>query len=176
MRSFLCALATLASLAHAQVALVDRIVAVVDDHAITRSAVEQRARPFLAKATTDPQREAVRQQVLDALIEEWLIRGDAARVGISTTDEEVSRALRDVASANHFTLAQLDEAAKQEGFEPAEYRDSVRRQLLELKWLNLAVARDTRPADAKDYPAWMSSERTRLVAQLKTRSVIEVRR
>lgn len=176
MRLLLCCLSLAASFAWAADALlVDRIVAVVDLHAITWSAVEERARPMIALAKTDAQRAQARREAITELVEDALIRTEAQRLRIDVRADEVEQAVMDIASQNQLTVDELIAATRLQGLDADSYRVLLKQKLLELKWLNLRINRSAAPTLDSDRPAFMASERARLMAQLRANAVVEVR-
>lgn len=159
----------------ADVVLVDRIAASVDLHAITRSALEIRARPLLAVAKSDAQKEEVRRAVLLELIEEALIRIDAERLGIELRDAEVEAALGEVAKQNQLTVAELVAEIQRQGLELQQYKTMLRAKLLELRWLNARMNHAKAPDAEAERVTFTVSERTRLMNELRLGAVIEVR-
>lgn len=155
--------------------LVDRIAATIDLHVITRAAVEARARPRLADAKTPEAKQQLRLEATEQLIDEWLISDDAMKQGLRVSDEEVDSAFREVGKQNGLTEAQLSAEVRKQGYEVAGYRELLRYQLLELRWLMLKVPRDGEPADPRERAEWTAKQKQRLVQELRARSVIEVR-
>ncbi|XXX78762.1 peptidylprolyl isomerase [Sorangium sp. So ce134] len=139
--------AALASpLAHAVVS--ERIVAVVGDRAILLSDLRQRARPFLlqiqARVPPGAQQAAAESQVLRELIQkmvdEELESQAAERANVRVTSDEIENAFRNIAAAEQTTVEQLFRMARtSSGLTEQEYRDEIRRQILEGKMLQLRV-------------------------------------
>lgn len=165
MRLTLLLLLAAARLAFAQAVVVDRIVAVVDGKAITRFTVEQRMK--LMKLPYD--------EALDELVERELIARDAADTRLSVEDVDVDRALVEVMAQNKLDEAGFKQALKAQGFELASYRAELRSQLLRLRWIMLRASTTGRPND-EGRAAFMERERKRLLAELRTRFVVEVRK
>ena len=155
--------------------LVDRIVAVVDLQAITRSAVEQRAQLMLLMAKSPEQRAQARREALMELIEDALISKEARRLRLEVKDEEVENAFAEVARQNQLSTAELSAETKRQGIDVAQYREMLRRKILELKWVNAQLNRAAMPEADAARSAFFSSERQRLVAELRASAVIEVR-
>lgn len=168
-------MALASALTHADVVLVDRIAAVVDLHAITRSAVDLRARPLLALAKTEAEKAQVRRDAITELIEEALILKESRRLRIVIREEEVDAALAAVAKQNNLTLAELSAETRRQGFDDGSYRELLGRKLLELKWLNIKANRVAQPTEESDRVAFLASERVRLMQELRAGAVIEVR-
>lgn len=163
------------ALAHAQVLLVDRVAAAVDLHAITRSAVEVRARPLVTVSKTEAQKEGARRAALMELIEEQLVRKEAQRLRLEIRDEEVEAALQEVAKQNQLTVAELFVELKRQGLEAEQYKLMIRAKLLELRWLNARMNRAAMPSEETARGNFMVTERARLMDELRGAAVIEVR-
>ena len=144
-------------------------------HAITRSAIEERARLMLTMAKTDAEKAQARRDALTELIEDWLIGKDAERLGLSVSDEDVQAALTSVATQNQLTVAQLLVETKRQGIDADGYRALLRRKILEMKWLNVRANRDAQPAADAERGVFFASERVRLIGELKRAAAIEVR-
>lgn len=132
-------------LAHA--AIVERVVAVVGDKAILLSDLLQRARPFRTQVYNSVPEGASRnaalsqlyRQLVERLVDEELQGREAVRANISVSADEIESALQRVAKQNEVTVQQLFEEAEKNGLGMAEYRQEIRRQLLDAKMLNLRV-------------------------------------
>ncbi|MBM4361872.1 MAG: peptidylprolyl isomerase [Deltaproteobacteria bacterium] len=128
-------------------AVVERVVAVVGEHAILLSELRDRARPFLARVeaqTSDPAQLAAARsqlytQLVGRLVDEELQQRAANRANLTVGPREIEDALERVASQNGVTVERLVEEAAQTGLSEASYRQELRRQLLEAKLLNLRV-------------------------------------
>lgn len=126
-------------------------------------------------AKTEKQRAQARRDALTELIEDALILKEAARLKLDVRNDEVETALTEVARANQLSVAQLIAETKRQGL-AEDYRVTLRRKLLELKWLNARVSRMNQPTTDAERHAFMVAERVRLMAELKAGAVIEVRR
>ncbi|WP_437318615.1 peptidylprolyl isomerase [Sorangium sp. So ce385] len=139
--------AALASpLAHAVVS--ERIVAVVGDRAILLSDLRQRARPFLlqiqARVPPGPQQAAAESQIfrelVQKMVDEELESQAAEKANIRVTSDEIENAFRNIAAAEQTTVEELFRMARaSSGLTEQEYRDEIRRQILEGKMLQLRV-------------------------------------
>lgn len=152
LRAVLCGgaltLALLAAGGTAQATVVERVVAVVGEHAIFLSDLKKRARPRLAEiyAQVPPgaQRAVYESQMYRALltqmVDERLEETAAERARISATSEEVDRALTVVSGQNRMTVEQLLAAKLATGESIAEYREELRRQIISEKLIGLRVS------------------------------------
>jgi peptidyl-prolyl cis-trans isomerase SurA len=139
--------------AHATV--VEKVVAVVGEKAILLSELRQRARPFLSQIYLKvppgaQQAEAVDQlsrQVLARMIDDVLERQIADKHHINISTEEIDGALERLAAMQNLTVDQLMSEAIRSGLTAQEYREEIRRQLLEGKLLELRVKGRVRVTD-----------------------------
>lgn len=154
--------------------LVDRIVAVVDLHPITRSAVL--ARVHLAQRLAKDQRAEAdaRRAALDELIEERLIAQDAEQVKLEVSEADVDAALQAVADQNKLTLEQLRGETTAQGLDWAAYRAMLGRKILEMKWLSVRADHEGL-SKAPSIGEYMLSEKRRLLAELRAAAAVEVR-
>jgi peptidyl-prolyl cis-trans isomerase SurA len=162
----------------ADAAIVERIVAVVGERPILLSELRQRARPHLYKiamTTQNASQQAAAEsemlrELLTRLIEERLEEGAADKAHVSVTSEEVDNGIRQVASQAGIDPKQLVVEAKRQGLSEQDYRDEIRRQVLEGKLIQLRVRGRVRVTeqDAKSaYAMW--------VKELAERSPVDLR-
>jgi len=131
----------------AEATIVERVVAVVGDKAILLSDMLERARPFQVQVYNTVPEGASRnaalsqlyRQLVERLVDEELQGREAVRANISVTGEEIETAIARVAKQNDVTVQQLYDEAQKNGLGVAEYRQEIRRQLLDAKMLNLRV-------------------------------------
>lgn len=120
------------SLAGAQT--LDRIVAVVNTDVITqRQLFEQlkRVGSQINVASLSPQdRKQLDERVLDRMITEEVEMQRAKQLGITADDTRLDDALSGIASRNGMSLPQLQQAVLSHGENWADYRDSVRKQII----------------------------------------------
>lgn len=131
----------------ARAGLVERVVAVVGERAILLSDVKDRAKPFLVKIHQElpagAQRNAAISQtyknVLERMVDEELQQRAANRSKIVIDAREVDDAISRVAAQNNLTVDKLVAEARRTGLDERQYRQEIRRQVLEAKLLNLRV-------------------------------------
>lgn len=126
-------LASSAFSAHAEIQMLDRVVAIVDDTTITQSELDTRINDVFnrirAAGAALPARSAIRKQVIDQLVTETLQLNTAALYGVSATDQEVLEAINGLMAERGLTEAQLVQSLATEGLSPNEFRENLRRQL-----------------------------------------------
>ena len=133
--------------ANGQASIVERVVAVVAERPILLSDVRQRARPFLYRilATTPgaPRRAAheteMFRELLNRMIDDRLEERAADQAHLGVTPDEVDRALENVAGQAKVTVGELMAEAHRQGLTEQDYRDEIRRQVLEGKLIQLRV-------------------------------------
>lgn len=112
----------------------DFIVAVVNTEAVTAIEVAQRIERIQGDAkrgnSTLPDADSLRQQVLDALIDERVQITYARESGAKVDETEVDRAIANIASQNQISVAQLRDRLRSEGLDFGRFRNNLRDQLM----------------------------------------------
>lgn len=126
--------------------IVERIVAVVNERIILLSELSLRVReyqPQLARIQDTRARkrqlELLKRRELERLVDAILIEEAGKKRKLSVTDAQVEKAIRSVLQQNKLTRAELIATLAQEGYPFTQYRADLRRQILRLKTINLAV-------------------------------------
>ncbi len=135
--------------------VVERVVAVVGEHAILLSDLRERAQPFLVQiqqqVPNGAQRNAAISQLykglIEKLVDEELEQRAAIQAKVAVTPHEVDEALAKVASQNNVTVDRLLVEARRTGLDEAAYRDELRRQLLQTKLINVRLQNRIRVSD-----------------------------
>jgi peptidyl-prolyl cis-trans isomerase SurA len=131
----------------ARAIVVERVVAVVGDRPILKSELHTRARPFLIqiaqRVPPGPQQTAaestVFQELLQKMVDEELEIQAADKAKVTVSADEIDSALHNVATSQGLTTADLMKGAIKSGLTEQEYREEMRRQILEFKMLQLRV-------------------------------------
>lgn len=152
--------------------VVERIVAVVGDRAILMSDLRDRATPYMARAKELPSEShraaaitQLHKQLVQQLVDEELIARAARKAKIIISDQDVTSALERVAKQNKITVDRLLEEARNNGMKDGQYKDELRRQLLEARLLSLRVQGRVRVRDEDlraAYLAYVLEERKKL--------------
>ena len=131
----------------------DYIVAVVNQELVTAGEVQQRIARLREEAQrnrqTLPPPTALRQQVVDALIDERVLVTNAREIGSKVDDAELDRAVGNVALQNQLTLPQLKDRLQKEGIAYAKFRDNVRDQMMVERVREREVVNRIRVSDAE---------------------------
>ena len=130
-----CAAVTLAVPASAaRTVLVDRIVAVVDNEAITESTLRERVaqvrRQFARNGTALPPDEVLMRQVLERLVVERAQVQRAAATGLRIDDEALGRAIARIAESNKLDVPTFRAALEKDGIAWHVFRENIRQEML----------------------------------------------
>jgi peptidyl-prolyl cis-trans isomerase SurA len=113
---------------------VDRIVAVINQEAITESELDTRlrmvARRMLAQGVQPPPEEVLRRQLLERMIVDRAQLQAAREVGIRVDDATVDRAIGRIAADNRLSLAQLRERLERDGVPFRAFREEIRQEIV----------------------------------------------
>ena len=122
------------SLVHAEVQLLDRVVAIIDNDVIMQSQLDQRIgevrKSIVKQGGNQPPLEALQQQVLERLILENIQLQIGDRAGVRIADEELNQALETIAQRNNMNLEQLRMALQQDGLSYSAAREQIRREMI----------------------------------------------
>lgn len=143
----------------ADAAVVERIVAVVNDDIILLSELEDRLR-FVVAENPGQNPDRLRKDVLDHLIDERLIAQEAVTLKLEVDRMEVDRAVDEIKRQNKITHAELEEALRAQGMTMSGYREDLRSQILRLKVLNLQVRSRVSVSDEDVRKAYEQNLRT----------------
>jgi peptidyl-prolyl cis-trans isomerase SurA len=139
----------------AEAAIVERVVAVVGERPILLSELRLRARPHLVRialsAQNATQQAAAESEmfrvVLARIIDDRLEEQAADKAHLTVTPDEVDNGMRTVAQQNRLDPKALIAEAKRQGLSEQDYRDEIRRQVLEGKLIQLRVRGRVRVTD-----------------------------
>lgn len=127
--------ASLSSTAVANDVLLDKVVAVVDDHIILKSELTakmyEQAQALAAQNIPVKDAQALQEKVLDSLIYEVLQEERAHKIGLKVSDDEINEQMQKIAEKNNMSLLDLRNQLNLEmsgGFQKA--RQKIKQQLL----------------------------------------------
>ena len=128
-------------------AIVERVVAVINDAIIMQSELDARMVPVRGEAmqiADAKERERrlskLNSQVLDEMVNEELIVQAAEQAKVEVDSAEVQAALDEIKQNNNLDDAGLAQVLTQQGFTMSNYKQDLRRQLLRLRAVNQIVA------------------------------------
>jgi len=132
----------------------DGVVAIVNDGVITQGqfnqqlAINQRAMMHTpgAPQLTPSQ---LREQTLNQLIDEKIMTQMAGRYGLKVTQDDVDKAIQNIATSNHLTLPQLKQALQDQGMSWPAYKQQIYQQVIDQKIFTNVISQnvDVNPAE-----------------------------
>lgn len=118
--------------ANAAPRVIEQVAAVVNNNVILESDVQEMLKTI--KASTNPNNlpndKILRQQIIDRLIVENLILQKAAKAKITVSDDEVTKAIAQIASENGMTVHQLRSKLSTMGISYSAYRERIHNDML----------------------------------------------
>lgn len=139
-QSLLAAAVIFSFAAAAQAAVVDRIVAVVNDEIVTLSDLERAFEPYRGKfeATyqgNDPEKALyeAKKEILKHIVDNMLMEQEAKRTGISVSSAEVEEAIADMLKSRKLSQEELLKALAAENLTMDAYKKDIREQLIRMK-------------------------------------------
>ena len=159
-------------------AIVERVVAVVGERPILLTDLRKRAKPFVTQiygTTQNPTQRAAQEtqmyrDLLNRMIDDRLEEQAADKSRIAVTTEEIDRGMRQKAESLNLPLKDLLVEARRQGLSEQDYREEVRRQLLEGKLIQLRVIPRVRVSeeDARaTYGRWLKEMGDERVLELR---------
>ncbi|GAC1542202.1 MAG: hypothetical protein NVS2B9_09270 [Myxococcales bacterium] len=141
-----CLAALIFTASPARAELKERVAAVVNGQPIALSEVLDRLQVELQRINAQPEgpaRDRERTEMikrgLDQLIEDKLIEAEATQLGVEVGEDEVQKQVEALAKQNNMDVAQFREAVQAQGTSWETVRDSLRKQALQFRLLQLKV-------------------------------------
>ena len=152
--------------ANAEIALLDRVVAIVDDDVVLYSELNQRMAGILSRiqqsGTQAPPEEILRKQVLEQLVSERLQLNMGYNAGIRISDEEVNQTLARVAASNNVSLEDYIAQIHTSGSTLANVRQEIVDEIIIMRVQQGQVMRRIRISE-QELTNFLNSEEGRLV-------------
>ena len=152
--------------ASAQVKVLDKIVAIVDDDVVLKSELDQRMEAIVAQLTQSgtqmPPEKILEQQVLERLISERLQLTMGYDSGVRISDEELNQAIARIAASNKISVAQYIEQVALQGSSISAMRGEIRNELTIMRVQQGKVMRRIRISE-QELDNFLKSEEGRFV-------------
>ena len=159
-------LAAFSVTASAQVEILDKVVAIVDEDVVLESEVQRRLATIYAQIQTSgtqpPPQEIVVQQVLERLISERLQLNMGYSAGIRITDAELNDAMARIASSNQLTMEQYAEQVHATGSTLSNVREEIRNEMILMRVQQGQVMRRIR-ISSQELDNFLNSEEGRFM-------------
>lgn len=160
-------LAAISISATAQIEILDRVVAVVDDDVVLESEVQQRLATIYVQiqqsGTQPPPQEILLQQVIERLISERLQLTMGYKAGIRISDAELNEAMGRIAASNQLTMEQYIEQIHASGSTLSKVREEIRNELVLMRVQQGQVMRRIR-ISSQELDNFLNSEEGRFMA------------
>jgi len=112
----------------------DRVIAVVNDEAITQWEVDEQRRvvmrQFAGQKVAPPPPDVLERQILDRIITERVLLQYAKETGVRVDDLQVERTIQRIAQDNKMKVDDFRKAVESEGMTFAKYRESLRNEIV----------------------------------------------
>jgi peptidyl-prolyl cis-trans isomerase SurA len=117
-----------------QAVVLDRIVAIVNDEAITQRELDERARlamkQLAQQGTAAPPRAVVERQLLERMIGDRVQVQFAKESGVRVDDVELERAIQRIAEQNKLSMDTLRATLERDGVPYTKFREDIRSEIL----------------------------------------------
>jgi peptidyl-prolyl cis-trans isomerase SurA len=114
--------------------LLDRVVAIVDDEAVTQYEIDTQKKNALASMKqanlTPPASDVLDKQVLDRLITERAVLHYAKENGVKVDDTQVERAIARIAQDNKMSVEDFRKAIANQSMTYDKYREEIRKEIV----------------------------------------------
>jgi len=134
----LTAYCLLLTAAHAEI--IDRVVAVVNDSAITLSELDAATAGLGGIKGDDKEKKKriieTKSKVLDQIIEKKLVEQASNKAGITVSEKEIDNAIEDVKQENNLGHEELLSALAKSGLTYKNYREQLKEQIRQVKFIN----------------------------------------
>ena len=111
----------------------NRIIAIVNGDIVTASELKDELGRIILqlreKGVTLPAQNILEKQVLEKVILQRLQLQEAEAAGINTSDEELNRAIKSIATRNNLSLRGFRDVLEQEGITYSGFRESLRKDI-----------------------------------------------
>lgn len=118
----------------AEIAKMDRIVAIVDQGVITEKELADRIQTVTAQlekqGTQLPPREVLQKQILERLINDRLQLQYAAQTGLRVDDAQLDKTIERIAEQNKLSTGEFRKALESEGIPYRKFREDIRNEII----------------------------------------------
>ncbi|NOI68274.1 peptidylprolyl isomerase SurA [Vibrio sp. 99-8-1] len=123
----------------------DGVAVIVNDGVILKSDINGALKTFKSNAENQgqelPDASILREQVIDKLILDTIQFQEAERLGIRIDDNQLDRALQNIAKENNKSLEQLRASLKEDDIAYADFREQIRKEIAISEARNALVRR-----------------------------------
>ena len=142
-RIFIAVLCLMTSTATAEAIIVDRVLATVNNEAVTLSDYKR----SVLRAGPSETSEAVDENQLKKLIEEKLIFLEAKKNGIDATESEISQIFKEFQQKNNLSDEEIQKRLAEQGMTINDYVALIKQSLISLKFIDREINRKVMVTD-----------------------------
>lgn len=150
----------------AQIQVLDKIVAIVDDDVVLQSELDQRTKTIMAQLqqseTQAPPENILQKQILERLISERLQLTMGYDSGVRISDEELNDAIARIASSNQVTIEQYLQQLTMQGASISGLKEEIRNELTIMRVQQGSVMRRIRISE-QELGNFLNSEEGRFL-------------
>nr|NJM02433.1 hypothetical protein [Desulfobacula sp.] len=125
----------------------DRIVALVDGDIITQAQLNKETERYRKsiEASESPEEkkkaliDELNRKMLESLIDQSLTQQEAKKYNIEIAEAEIDGAIENIKKTKALSQEALEKAIAQEGLTVEEYRENIKKQILQARLINFAV-------------------------------------
>lgn len=133
---------------YASAALVDHIVAVVNNEAITDRDVSLAMRHTIKAGGKAPSSSLSRKEALDTLIQDKLLAQAMGKMNIAVNEDDINRAIRNIMHQYGMTsIDQLRAVVAKQGMTFDQYRENMKQHIQQMKFMNQEVGSQVKISD-----------------------------
>ncbi len=134
-------------------AVVDRIVAIVNQEIITLSEIERWMGPFYEEIQTEDRLERkaklleARRKILEQIIEERLIDQEVRKIGFKATPKEVEATIEEIKKRNNATQKDLENALARDGITFEAFKKEIEKRILRTRFISVMIKVESKFGD-----------------------------
>ena len=144
--------------------MVDRIVAVVNGEIITFQDLRQQIRLVTGQTPDEATAEKLAPQVLDNMIDDIVLRQEAARLQIEVSDSEVDNEIRQFKARRQMNDEDFERSLRLQGMTKEQFRERSREDIVKHKMLGYMVRRKV-VVTQEEIDAYVEKNRSELTTE-----------
>jgi peptidyl-prolyl cis-trans isomerase SurA len=141
--------------------MVDRIVAVVNGEIITHIEVLERSRLIAGESSGQTSVDAVMPRVLESMIDDLIIRQEAARLKIEVSDSEVENEIRQFKARRRLSDDEFARSLRLQGMTPEQFKEQSRQDIVKNRMIGYMVRRKV-VVTQEEIDAYLQAHQTEL--------------
>ncbi len=144
--------------------MVDRIVAVVNGEIITFQDLQRQIRLITGQTPDPATAEKLAPQVLDGMIDDIVLRQEAARLQIEVSDSEVENEIRQFKARRRLSDEDFERSLRLQGMTIEQFKERSREDIVKHKMLGYMVRRKV-VVTQEEIDAYMEKNRSELTTE-----------